>query len=242
MADDRFLDAVLNLTHFHREHEKFYGQEPRADAVRLQRSARTLQALADRWSSTAPQDREFLSPFEGSEDLNDPAAIQLTGVLFLEGEGEPPELTNIKDELRRLAKGQQSTGEWLANAMNAGWDMAAALLDYPDLAHLLGERHRIIASDWQAAEMSRLAGRLLIRAVEMLDKVDFEPTSLRDELGTERAAPGYLYSAAELIGRAADLLSDGAGLVRENERRWRIFHGAVRELVDRDMSTSSTRA
>ena len=123
--------------------------------------------------------------------------------------------------------------------MSTGWSMAGALLDYPELSDLLGERHRIIASDWQAAEMSSLAGRLLVRAVEILDKVDCKPAAIRADLATGRAASGYLYSAAELIGRAADLLSDGAGLVRENERRWRIFHAAVQELAE-DKSRSST--
>ena len=39
------LDAVLNLSRFHREHEKFYASSPRERAVTLQRHARTLHAL-----------------------------------------------------------------------------------------------------------------------------------------------------------------------------------------------------
>lgn len=41
------LSAMLNLSSFHREHEKFYASAPRASAVMLQGHARTLQALAD---------------------------------------------------------------------------------------------------------------------------------------------------------------------------------------------------
>jgi hypothetical protein len=234
MGRDQLLDAVLNLSQFHREHEKFYGQEPRAHAVTLQRHARTLQALADRWSKVAPEAQVALSPFEGSHDLNDPSALQLDGVLFMEGEGEPTEVTNLKDEVRRLAEGQEKIGHWLAEAMTSSWAAAATLLDYPALADLLGERHRIIANDWQAAEMSSLSGRLLTRAAEILDRVDFTPSSLREDLAGDRITPGYLYSAAELIGRAADLLSDSAGLVRENERRWRAFHTRVEEIVTHD--------
>lgn len=48
------------------------------------------------------------------------------------------------------------------------------------------------------------------------------------------ALPGRLYSAAELVGRAADLLSDSAGLVHDNERRWRIFRARVDEIVNQD--------
>jgi hypothetical protein len=213
MGNDPLVDAALNLTHFHREHEKFYGQEPRADAVTLQRHARALQGLADRWSVAVPEAQTALSPFEGSNDLNDPTALQLAGVLFMEGEGEPAEITKIKNELRTFARGQEETGRWLSNAMSASW-----------------ATHRIIASDWQAAEMSSLAARLLLRAVDILEHVDFKPASLRDDLAGDRTSPGSLYSAAELIGRAADLLCDGAGLVRDNERRWRVVHARIQQL------------
>ena len=48
------LHAMANLTEYHREHEKFYGAAPREQAATLQRHARTLQALADRWSTVEP--------------------------------------------------------------------------------------------------------------------------------------------------------------------------------------------
>ena len=41
------LTAMLNMTAFHREHEKFYSTAPREQAVALQRHSRTLLALAD---------------------------------------------------------------------------------------------------------------------------------------------------------------------------------------------------
>jgi len=43
---------------------------------------------------------------------------------------------------------------WLADAMQATWDTATALLAFPTLADQLGERHRIIANDWEAATKS----------------------------------------------------------------------------------------
>ncbi len=229
---DPLLEAILNLSQFHRDHEKFYAQEPRAQAVTVQRHARALQALADRWSVTEPHEQESLNPFEGSVDLNDPAALQLDGVLFMEGQGEPAEITHLKRDLRILADDQADTGQWLADAMAATWDTAAALLQFPELADQLGERHRIIANDWQAAEMAMLSARLLGRAVDLLDAVDFTPASLRADLAGGRQVPGFLYSAAELADRAADLLSDSAGLVHENERRWREFHARVALVVE----------
>ncbi len=226
-----FLRAVLNLSRFHREHEKFYAQEPRATAVELQRAARALQALADRWTRVHPDGRVALNPFEGSEDLNDGVALQLDGVLFMEGQGEPAEITKLKRDLRARSEDQDGTGRWLDDAMRTTWDLGPALFAFPELSDLLGERHRIIANDWQAAGMSIIAGRLLGRAVDVLEQVDFAPAAVRADLAGARHVPGYLYSAAELVDRAADLLSDSAGLVHDNERRWRVFRGRVEQLV-----------
>ena len=107
------LHAILNLSRFHREHEKFYASAPRQQAVILQGHGRTLCALADRWDTTTPSVRVAFSPFEGAEDLNDPAALQLDGVLFMEGEGEPAEITRIKRDLRALGDESLATGSWL---------------------------------------------------------------------------------------------------------------------------------
>lgn len=41
------LDALLNLSRFHREHDKFYASSPRERAVALQRHARTLHVVED---------------------------------------------------------------------------------------------------------------------------------------------------------------------------------------------------
>ena len=87
------LTAMLNMTAFHREHEKFYSSSPREQAVTLQRHSRTLHALADQWMITAPSTTPAFSPYEGAPDLNAAAALQLDGVLFMEGEGEPGEIT-----------------------------------------------------------------------------------------------------------------------------------------------------
>ena len=228
----RLLHAIVNLAEFHREHEKFYASAPRQQATVLQRHGRTLCALADRWSTIVPSARDVFSPFEGTVDLNDRAALQLDGVLFMEGEGEPAEIAHLKRELREIGDDLSGTGVWLADAMTASWDLAVSLFDVPDVADLLGDRHRIIANDWQAADLSRLAGRVLHRAVDVLDTVDFTPAALRRDLESRRIAPRLLYSASELIGHAADLLSDSAGLVHDNEPRWRRFRYRVEQIVD----------
>ncbi|WP_354637177.1 hypothetical protein [Kitasatospora camelliae] len=225
------LDAIANLARFHREHEEFYASQPREQSVALQRDARTLLALADRWSAVQPASPTPLNPFEGADDLTAPAALQLRGVLFMEGEGEPVELARLKRDLSRTADDLLSGADWLAAAMQASWDAAEALLDFAGFADLLGERHRIISNDWQAAHLSAMAGRLLHRAADVLARVDFRPSALRADLARDAVSPRRLYSAAELLARAADLLSESAGLVHDNERRWRTFRARTSRLA-----------
>nr|WP_095871554.1 hypothetical protein [Streptomyces sp. TLI_235] len=231
---EAMLDAMANLARFHREHEEFYASAPREQAVLLQRDARTLLALADRWSTAQPPSPPTpLNPFEGADDLTAPAGVQLRGVLFMEGEGEPVELAHLKRDLARTADDLRSGATWLAAAMQASWESAQALLGFADFADLLGERHRIILNDWQAAHLADLAGLLLHRAVDVLGRVDLDPAALRAALAEGPAGPQRLCSAAELISRAADLLSESAGLVHDNERRWRTFRTRVDALRGR---------
>jgi hypothetical protein len=70
--------------------------------------------------------------------------------------------------------------------MEGTWDAATMLLAYPQLADLLGDRHRIISNDWHAASMSALAGRSLHRSVDLLDHIDFTPAALRADLAGDR--------------------------------------------------------
>jgi hypothetical protein len=125
-AQSQLLHAIANLAMFHREHEKFYASAPREQAVSLQRHARTLQALADTWTTTEPAHPTPFSPYEGAPDLNAPAALQLDGVLFMEGENEPAELGRLTRDLRSVAADSLAAGEWLASAMSASWEVAAA--------------------------------------------------------------------------------------------------------------------
>jgi hypothetical protein len=73
--------------------------------------------------------------------------------------------------------------------------------------------------------------RLLRRALEIIARVEFSPAALRADLGGERRSAAYLYSASELLDRAADLAVESASRVHDNERRWRIFSERVRALT-----------
>jgi hypothetical protein len=231
-SGDPLIESAINLSHFHHEHEKYYSAAPLEDALGLQRTALALKALAERWTSVEPGGRSAASPFAGAEDLNDERAIEGAGILFMEGEREPAEIARIKRDLRAAAASRDEGGAWLAAAMEQAWAVAVQLTRYPQLADLLGERHRIIANDWQSAELQRLIGRLLARAADLLDAIDFTPAALREDL---RTPARYLFSASELIDLAVDLTTESAALVHDNERRWRVFREraeSVRELAD----------
>jgi hypothetical protein len=202
-----------------------------AEAIALQRAARTLIALAKRWTAAEPAAVPAPSPFAGTPDLNDDRAIETSGVLFMGGGGEPAEITRIKSELQTVAASSEQSGSWLAAAMEASWDMAEALLGYPQLADLLAERHKIIGNNWRNAATAQFIARCLRRAVAIMERVDFSPPALRRDLAGARSAPGYLYSAAELINHAADLSAASSVLTHENERRWRIFHQRLKQIT-----------
>jgi hypothetical protein len=204
-GNDGLLAVARNLSQYHREHEKYYSEAPLTDAIALQRTARTLIALAERWTAAEPAAAPAPSPFAGTPDLNDDRAIETSGVLFMEGGGEPAEITRIKSELQTMA--------------------------YSQLADLLAERHKIIGNNRQNASTAQLIARYLRRAVAVMERIDFTPAGLRQDLAGPRCAPAYLYSAAELINHAADLSAASSVLTRENERRWRIFHQRVEQIT-----------
>ena len=238
-GSDGLLAVVKNLSHYHREHEKYYSEAPLADAISLQRTARTLIALAERWTCVEPAAEPAPSPFAGTPDLNDDRAIETSGILFMEGEGEPAEIGRIKSELETIAASSEQTGSWLAAAMEASWAMAEALLACPQLADLLGERHRIIGNNWQNACTARFIARYMRRAVAVMERIDFSPAALRADLAGARSAACYLYAAAELINHAADLSAASSVLTHEDERRWRIFHERV-EQISAGVSVTAT--
>jgi len=106
----------------------------------------------------------------------------------MEGQGEPAEITRIKSELQTIAASSEQSGSWLAAAMEASWGMAEALVAYPQLADLLGERHRIIGNNWQNAATAQLVARYLRRAVAVMERIDYAPAALRKNLAGPRSA------------------------------------------------------
>lgn len=74
-SSDGLLTVAANLSRYHRQHEKYYSEAPLADATALHRTARTLIALAERWTATEPATAPAASPFAGTPELNDDRAI-----------------------------------------------------------------------------------------------------------------------------------------------------------------------
>ena len=229
------LGAMLNLTHYHREHELFYSRAPLEDGVRLQAVSRALKALALRWSEPAPpppgDSRPPAPRYTGCEDLNDPRATEALGILFMEGEGEPAELGKARRGLRSMADEAEQGGTWLAEAMAGNWSAAAALVRVPPLAGVLGDRHRIIANNWLMADQMLLVDRLLRRAADLLDAVELTPKAIRADLAGPRWTPAYVLSAAELVDAAADLSATAGLLVHDSEPRWRRFRERVAQVA-----------
>jgi len=73
--------------------------------------------------------------------------------------------------------------------------------------------------------------KLLQRALLILGQVDFDPKSIREDISMVKRYPELLYSASELLDRAADLSSESAMLVHDNERRWRVFRQKIEKLT-----------
>ena len=70
-----------------------------------------------------------------------------------------------------------------------------------------------------------------LRAADSIERVDLTPAALRADLAGDRVSAKLICSAAELVAHAADLSSESAGLVHGNERRWRVFHERVGQLL-----------
>ncbi len=225
------MAAMVNLSKFHREHEKFYAKNPLKDAIRLQEASVILKTLADRWSHVEPASGSRGNPYRGCEDLNEKGDIAHTGVLFLEAEGEPNEIRQLKRGLRGLADDYAEGGEWLVRAMESSWESAKPLLENPALADALGERHRIIMNDEHAAHTYIMVARQVRRAMDILDRLDLSSGGVRKDLAGLRSYPAYLYSASEIMDHAANDLGECAVLLQDNEKRWRIWRERAEQVA-----------
>jgi hypothetical protein len=101
-------------------------------------SSRARFAPRQKWEP--PVTADPFSPYEGAGDLNAPAATQLDGVLFMEGEGEPVEVAHLKRDLRSFGDDSVAAGEWLEVAMKSSWGVAEVLFEIEGLEDLWDAR------------------------------------------------------------------------------------------------------
>jgi hypothetical protein len=70
-----------------------------------------------------------------------------------------------------------------------------------------------------------------VRAANVLVAISRPPGALRTDLAHDRTSPQRLYSAAEMIAHAADLISQAAGAELDSEPRWRSFRHHVQQVA-----------
>ena len=220
----KVLAAIVNLSKYRHEHEKFYAEFPLQQAAEIQRASQILKALADRWSGA-----EVRGPKPGPKPpMRIPFAEK--GNLALK-EGELEEIAQLKHEMNALAESYGRTGMLLAAGDESAMAAIRPIVGKTPSKAVVGDRHKIIVNDWRAAYDSSKVSRLIRRALDILDRIDFTPASAKAELRGPRFSPKYLLSASELLDKAAEVAKESTGLVRENEQRWMAFRQRVGEVA-----------
>jgi hypothetical protein len=217
------IEGMLDVARYHREHERFHSLNGLETAMDLRRDANALKVVAERWlavdqdttsSAVDYQDPRFRAA--GSADLNDRTAVATTGILFMEGEHEPAELTQMKERLRGTAAGLAATSGWLAEKMDAGWQREQALLTsgFADAVH-----PRLMALTRTTLTGAKLGvvARLLGVAAATLQRQDLRPPGIRKD---RRGAGRVLLTASWLIDRAAALMAEQSAELSLSDPDW----------------------
>jgi hypothetical protein len=232
-GDVDVLRGLLEIARFHREHERFHATNAFETATQLRRDAGALKHLADRWSTTkspAPG-RDYSQPelrVSGCPDLNDWSALATRGILFMEGESEPAELTEMKRRLGDIAEDLQRYSRWLGEKMDVAWQREAVLLS-PALVDLALPRHLVLMRTTVHGSQTGLVGRLVAAAHGALTARSHAPADVRsDILGTSR----LLRTAAWLLDTAAARLAEQAAELSLSDPDWTAFvEGVERRLA-----------
>jgi hypothetical protein len=211
-----------NIAIYHREHERYYSWRSMLDAADICREANRLKTIGSLWADEAPAaapEADFSDPrmqAAGCVDLNALRAIAGIGILFMEGENEPAEITGIRQKLRAMGANWQRTGQWLAEKMDAAWSREFFLLEEgPRVA--AESRFGIIVTNMRVSRQMSLSGHLLEAAADILGAIDFRPAAVRANRTTSGAR---LLQAAWMLDAVAQLVAREAADLSENEMRW----------------------
>lgn len=226
------LENLLRIARYHRQHERYYAIEGFEQAAELRRDASALRALADRWmageavggATGSYSDPELQAA--GCEDLNDPAALATAGILFMEGESEPAEISGLKVKLAGLRDTYTKMGRWLEEKMDAGWRRESALLN-PEYADVAYGRHMVLMRTTLSASKMVVAGRLIGAAHDALAPQDHKPANVRSD---PEGAGRLLRTTAWLMDAAAALVAEQAGDLGASDPGWTRY---IEELTAR---------
>lgn len=211
--------ARHNVALYHREHMRFNATTMLELAADISRQADRLKVYGDYWQRAVEPPRT--SSFDTSDprfgasacpDLNPLSAIAGSGILFMEGAGEPDEIRMLKEKLKSQGSLFADKGKWLIEIMRLTWQSDVALLDpaSPDAWSWI----LVSSATLLSAKQRSMAGKLLLVALEYLEKVDFTPSAIR----ANRAESGkILLMAAWAMDAAAAVFSqNAAGLSRDD--------------------------
>jgi len=218
---------MARIARYHREHERFYAMKDLELAADLRRESNALKALADGWLRAAGRPvpgtaaRRPGSQFRalGCEDLSDVTAVAATGILFMEGEGEPLELSRLKGKLRETSRALAETAQQLDGHMDAAWQRELALLT-PALARAAYHRFEVLTRTTLASGKKGVASRLLATAGQALENQDFRPAAVRADLA---GAARLVRTASWLLDMGACVLADQAAEFGRLDPDWTAY-------------------
>ncbi|HZE37357.1 MAG TPA: hypothetical protein VE172_00945 [Stackebrandtia sp.] len=222
------LEDLREVARVHREHERYHSMLKLEQAAALRRDSNALKVLSDRVgraeNSTAPR---VTAPAAGCADLTDLAAVATTGVLFMEGEDAPAELTAMRRRLDDTAGEYARLSSWLGHKMDGAWKRLHLLLT-PELADTAHARFQALGRTTAAADAYGLAARYLGAAVKTLDNQDLAPAGVRAD---PVAAATMLRTASWLIDTAAATVAEAAARLSLSDPDWTQFIAEISERI-----------
>lgn len=235
------IEGMLAVARYHREHERFHSMNALQQAADLRRDSNALKVVAQRWlraAEAAPSSIDYSDPrfrAVGCEDLNDPAAIATTGILFMEGEPEPRELVQLKMKLFGMSEGLGRVSAWLAEKMDAGWERESALLT-PELASAAQPRFAALTHTTLAGLKLGVVSRLLKAALATLGAGELVPAAIRKDL---RGSAQLMLAASWLLDEASSVLAEQATDIARSDPEWTAY---IEELEARETKLTLGRA
>ncbi|GAA3219968.1 hypothetical protein [Nonomuraea helvata] len=223
------LQGMLEVARAHREHERYHSLLKLEEAATLRRDSNALKVLADRWLE-APDGEHHPVPVDsaygavGCTDLNDPVVVATTGILFMEDEPAPAELTAIEGRLQAAAAEYGQLSRWLVEKMAAAWPRLTAALLTPELADAARPRFTALSHTTAAGTAYGLAAQLLHAAVHAMRGQDLSPHGVRAD---PAAAATMLRSAAWLADQAAATIAEAAARLGRSDPDWTAFIAAI---------------